>query len=52
MLPFGEAWTGSLIHKRSDTLLSDDGFETLLREESLVTMPRALAGRLDRRVER
>lgn len=20
MLPFGEAWTGSLIHKRSDTL--------------------------------
>jgi ParB family chromosome partitioning protein len=33
-------------------LLSDGGFETLLREESLVTMPRALAGRLDRRVER
>lgn len=33
-------------------LLSDDDFETLLREESLVTMPRALAGRLDRRVER
>ena len=22
MLPFGEAWTGSLIHRRSDTLLS------------------------------
>ena len=25
MLPFGEAWTGSLIHKRSDTL--DRGYD-------------------------
>ena len=23
MLPFGEAWTGSLIHRRSDTLRAD-----------------------------
>lgn len=26
MLPFGEAWTGSLIHRRSDTLKSNRRF--------------------------
>jgi len=27
MLPFGEAWTGSLIHRRSDTLWLSAGYD-------------------------